>query len=444
MIRLTSLPALAALAAAALWIGPASAQQSGRSAPTADCPKGVLTLNLLKPQGNLNPPHPAVMEKWQAANKCTKIEVSEVPFGQFADKVSVVAASDNPPDILTYDGPNTQSYAAAGILLALDPYLPPGVKDDIIAPTLTEHSYEGKLYSPGIQQVMLGLYYNADMTDNAGITPPKTLATTWTWPQAVEAFKKCQTGPADSPTVWGLAPSRFGNGTPGFVYRDLLFLRSAGDPKAPKDSSLYKTFWAMSPDAKTADGWLNTSEAAAAAKVYQDMFSVQQITSKAGIPNAFQDKKACFTIDTSALAAGLTANNPGFRWGVTPLPYFKTPIVHTGSVTVGVMAKTKYPEEAAKFVFDVTTGPLLEEYAKIGGILPVMKSLYPKLPALKEYPFSLFVEALQEWGQPRPPSPKFAQYDKIVTDALRDIAYGADPKQRLDQAVATLAPILRR
>ncbi len=417
---------------------------SAQAAPPAACPNGVLTLQLLKPQGDLNPPSAKYVKEWEAANPCTTVDVSEVPFGQFSDKVAVIAGSDNPPDIITYDGPNTQTYAASGILLPLDRYLPPGLKDDIIDATLRENSYDGHLYSPGIQQVMLGLYYNQDMTEKAGITPPKTLSTAWTWPQAIDAFKKCQMGPADAPTVWGLAPSRFGNGTPGFTYRDLLFQRSAGDPHASKDSSLYKTYWALSPDAKTAQGWLNTPEAVAALKVYQDMFAVDRITPTAGIPNAFQDRKACFAIDTSALAGNLTRSNPGFRWGVTPLPYFKTPIVHSGSITLGVMAKTKHPVEAAKFVLDVSVGAIGQEYVRDSQVLPVLKSMNNKLPYLTQYPTSIFFGELHDWAEPRPPSPKNAQFDKIVTDALRDIAYGADPKRRIDTAAAALQPILRR
>ena len=100
------------------------------SAPTADCAKGVLTLHILKPQNN--PPFPAQLDLFKASNKCIAFDIAEVPFGQLADKISVLAASGTPPDIVVYDGPNTQSYASAGILLPLDPYLPAGLKDDII------------------------------------------------------------------------------------------------------------------------------------------------------------------------------------------------------------------------------------------------------------------------------------------------------------------------
>jgi len=248
MIRLAGLALLAtALAAPAL--------AGERSAPTADCPKGVLTLTVLKPLNN--PPTPVMVTSWEAANPCMKIALNEVPFGQLADKISVLAASGSPPDIVMYDGPNTQTYAAAGILLPLDKYFPPGLKDDMVEATLAEHSYDGHVYSPGTQQSSLALFYNADMLAPLGITPPRDLDNAWSWDQAIEAMKKCQQGEGDNVTVWGLAPSRFGNATPGFVYRDMLFVRSFGDPKAPPESSAYKAYWGLSRDGKTAQGWLN-------------------------------------------------------------------------------------------------------------------------------------------------------------------------------------------
>ena len=439
-------PAAALLAApllAAIAIAAPARADSAVSAPTAACPKGVLTLHMLKPQNN--PPYPSQLALFKAAEPCIAIDIAEVPFGQLADKISVLAASGDPPDLVVYDGPNTQSYAASGILLPLDSYLPAGLKDDIIGPTLDENSYEGKLYSPGLQQTTLALFYNADMLAKAGITPPPPeLAKAWTWDQALAAFKKCQQGSGDSVTVWGLAPSRFGNGTPGFVYRDLPFLRTEGDPTAPKDSSLYKTYWAVSPDGKTAQGWLNTPEAVKGATFFQHLFSVDQVTPKAGIPDAFQTGKACFTLDTSYFIAGLTNKDPGFKWGVAPMPYARTPVVHTGSITLGVMAKSAHKDEAAKFVIEMSTGPIAMDLARSTHILPTLKSMYAGLPELNAYPLNIFMQEVQQWGHPRPPSPKFAQYDKIVTDALRDIAYGADPKPRLDSAARSLQPILSR
>ena len=50
----------------------------------------------------------------------------------------------------------------------------------ITRPTLEEHSFEGKIYSPGTQQTSLALFYNADMLSAVGIEPPRELDKAWT------------------------------------------------------------------------------------------------------------------------------------------------------------------------------------------------------------------------------------------------------------------------
>jgi len=406
---------------------------------TASCTGEQVTLRILRTPGNY--PYPAPMEAWQKENPCVTFDINEVPFAQLADTISVQAASSNPPDIIVYDGPNTQSYAAAGILLPITKYLPEGWDADILPATKAEHSYEGEVYSPGIEQTTVAMYYDKTLVEAAGIKPPQKLDESWTWPQALDAFKACQQGPAGSPTVWGLGPTRFGNGQPGLVYQDLIYQRSAGDPKADPQSSAYKTFWALAPDGKSVDGYLNTPEAVEALKFYQSLFNSEGVAPKVGIPNAFFDGKACFYIDTPA-AGNALLKDPKIEWGITPIPHFKTPIVHTGSTTIGATARSKHPEIAAKFVVDMSWGEYAYMNVSQRGNLPTLKSLFPRFEVYKDYPMRVFVDQLQEWGQPRPPGPKFAQYDKLVTDALRAVAFGGDPAELMADAEKKVQRVL--
>jgi ABC-type glycerol-3-phosphate transport system substrate-binding protein len=424
------------LAASALGAaGVAHAQEA------AACTGDTVKLRILRTPGNY--PYPAPMEAWQKDNPCVQFEINEVPFAQLADTISVQAASSNPPDILVYDGPNTQSYAASGILLPLTKYLPQGWDEDILPATKAEHSYEGEVYSPGIEQTTVAMYYNKTLVEAAGVKPPQTLADSWTWPQALEAFKACQQGPAGSPTVWGLGPTRFGNGQPGLVYQDLIFQRSAGDPKADPSSSAYKTFWALSPDGKTVEGYLNTPEAVEALTFYRSLFNSEGVAPKVGIPNAFFDGKACFYIDTPA-AGNALLKDPKIEWGITPIPHFKTPVVHTGSTTIGVAARSRHADVAAKFVVDMSWGEYAYMNVSQRGNLPTLKSLFPRFEVYSAYPMKVFVDQLQEWGQPRPPGPKFAQYDKLVTDALRAVAFGGDPAELMADAEKKVQRMLDR
>ena len=418
----------------ALTALPALAQQS-------ECTAEPVTLRILRTPGNY--PYPAAIEAWQQEHPCVSFEINEVPFAQLGDTIAVQAASDDPPDILVYDGPNTQSYAKAGILLPVTDYLPEGWDDDILPATKAEHSYEGEVYSPGIEQTTVAMYYNKALTDAAGVTPPQTLDEAWTWPEALEAFKACQQGEAGAPSVWGLGPTRFGNGQPGLVYQDLIYQRSNGDPEADPESTAYKTFWAVAPDGSTVEGYLDTPEAIEALTFYRALFNAEGVAPKVGIPNAFFDGKACFYIDTPAAGSALL-KDPVIEWGITPMPYFKSPVVHTGSTTIGVTARSNNPEIAAQFAVDMSWGELAYMNVSQRGNLPTLKSLFDRFPIYQDYPMKVFVDQLEEWGQPRPPSPYFAQYDRVVTDALRSVAFGGDPEEAMQNAEREVARAMRR
>lgn len=408
-----------------------SSHSSQPTAGTAGCGQ-VITLTLLRAEGT--PPAQPVLDAWAKAHPCIKVSVSEVPFGQLSDKINISAGSPNPPDVLTYDSPDTATYAANGVLAPLDAAITPAMRADISPATLKENSYNGHIYSPGIRQSALALIYNKTMLDKLGIHPPSTLATAWTWSQAIDAMRRCQQGPPGQATVWGLAPTQSGNGTPGPAYVSLNFLRSAGDPHATPGSSQYQTFYALSPDGKTAQGWLNTPQAAKGAQLYQDIFNKYGISPKVGIPNAFNDGKACFDIQQPSFIGSLFAPGAPFTTGVTPLPYLTTPITQTGSLTLGVEARSPHVKEATEFVMFVCGAAEQLVNSQNDQSLPVLDSLFAKLPQYASYPMAIYKDELEQWGQPRPPSRWYAQYDTIVSTAMRDIAYGANVQQRLNQA----------
>lgn len=411
---------------------------SSASTPSDGCEN--VTLNILTATSKDEDPFsPAAMNAWKASHPCISVKFSYVPFAQLGEKITVLAASDNPPDIYNYDGPTTQTYALQGILRPMDDAIPVSYQEDLLPADKEMLSYEGQLYSPGYAEATLGLFYNEDLVKKAGVAPPKQIDEAWTWPEALQAFKQCQQGPPGDASVWGLAPSELGDGSPGFSYRDLLFARSAGDPTAPEDSSLYKTFYALAPDGTSAEGWLNTPEAVEADQFYQDLFNKYGVVSKAGVPNLFIDGKACFNLVPSWYIGALEGANVKFKWGVTPMPYFRTPVVHMGSTALGVSSKTEHADEAEEFVMFISSEEEQIRRMKdgfVGNWFPVLQSLYAS-PELKKYPLSVFTEELADWSQPRPLTPYYVQYDDTVTKALNNIALGSDPAESLDDAAET-------
>lgn len=396
-----------------------------------------------------NPPFPNQIAAFEKAYPNVHVSVSSVPYGELLTKEQTLVASGNVPDLMGADQPTIAYFAASGALLPLNNYLPKGYIASLTNGARQDLSYDGKIYSPGPMDTALALFYNEKYLKKAHINPPKSVNQAWTWPEAVNAMKACMKA---NPGVDGLAPSYFGNGTPGMPYYSMLFLRSEGSPTAPVGSSSRDTFLSISPNGKSVNGYINTPQAIAGATFYQNMF-LQKVTPTVGDPTAFVDGKACFEMNTSnaiasymhghsGLGSGVTVEHLPFGVGVTPWPYFKTKIVHNGTLSITIPAKGKERQYAVDFVNFISSDKSQIAEADNQGYLPVVKSLFKKIPGLQSYPWSIFSDELAEYAYPRTVTPDYAEVYNLQYDAMRNIAYGSNVKSQLDQAATSIDHLL--
>lgn len=406
---------------------------------TEECPDGTTTLYGISSTSGY--PLDSQIGWYEDQNPCVTVEVQRVPFDQLGETISVQASGSAPLDLIGYDGPWTKNYASLGVLAPLDEYIPDEFYDDVLETTLAEHSWNDQVYSTGLQTSGIGLFYNKTLTDAAGIEVPTTLEDAWTWDEAHESMLACQQGEPGAPSVWGLAGSRYGTGA---LNAWLPMLRGYGDPTAPEGSSAANTFAAISEDGLVIDGYLNTPEMIDGATAFQTLFNGDSAVSpQTPIPDSFLNGTACFDLDIPYLAGDLEEAGVDFEWGVAPVPHTVTPIVHTGSITLGVASRSQNIEAAAEFLVAISGEELATRYAEEAGVLPVRNSAIDAIPALHEPPLEIPVMQLREWGEPRPQTTSYLAYDQFVTEALADIAYGSDPEERLSQLVQELTPNLR-
>ena len=73
----------------------------------------------------------------------------------------------NLPDIITFDAPNTWSYASAGILSDITDLISQETQNDFFE--ISKNTYEGKLYGLPIQESSAGIYYNKKIFRDAGL-----------------------------------------------------------------------------------------------------------------------------------------------------------------------------------------------------------------------------------------------------------------------------------
>lgn len=100
------------------------------------------------------------------------IDRETVPGQDLIQKVLQRSSSKTLPDVLMLDNPDVQEIAQTGGLTPLSDY---GVDTSGFAEGILDAaSYEGEVYGLGPVVNTLGLFYNVDMLEEAGIEPPET------------------------------------------------------------------------------------------------------------------------------------------------------------------------------------------------------------------------------------------------------------------------------
>ncbi|MCO1339406.1 ABC transporter substrate-binding protein [Kocuria polaris] len=114
------------------------------------------------------------------------IKRETVPGQDLIQKVLQRSSSRTLPDVLMLDNPDVQEIAQSGGLTPLSDY---GVDTSGFAQGILDAaSYEGEVYGLGPVVNTLGLFYNVDMLEEAGIEPPQT------WDELKEAAEQLTEG----------------------------------------------------------------------------------------------------------------------------------------------------------------------------------------------------------------------------------------------------------
>ena len=153
------------------------------------------------------------------------------------------------------------------------------------------------------------------------------------------------------------------------------------------------------------------------------------------VPDAFGTEQAVCYMAFTSLGRFIGFDYPDLEWFVMPLPYFVTPITHTGSFAPSISAKSENIEEAKQFLQFLTKEEGLLIYNGANPGLPANLAARAEVPELEGYA-ELFVELNRDWGASRPTSPGHALYNSIIGDTMmKDIALGADVEETVQAAI---------
>lgn len=366
------------------------------------------------------------------------ISYDAVDFENLFPKIETSVAAGVELDLIQADGPDMKHYAWNQVLLPLDEYFTAEEKAAFAPQSIEEGSYRGVFYGPPFMQSCSLMWYNQEMTDAAGIQPPRELADSWTMEEALDAWQKTtvDNDGDGSPDVWGL---RWGQGTWAGDYEQGILRRSAGEKGSP-------SYQGMGPDGLTFQGYFDTPEAIEAMQFYQDLHQVWKVTPVEPIPNIFQSKKAAFVVYTDNLIGELNNQYPdgNFQLGLTGIPYFKTQLCHTGSWHYGISANTKHFDEALAFV-KYASGPEGSRiYYEALHQLPARLDMLNGLPEYDTYPQSLIKQGFEQFGIPRIQTPGYTEYQQVFAEIAQNVAAGADVAQQMTDGAKQIEQLVAK
>lgn len=367
------------------------------------------------------------------------IQFESVPFRELFPKIESSVAAGLPWDIVQADGPDMKHYGFNRVVLPLGEYFTDEELKQWFPQSIEEGSFRGELYGPPMMQSCSLMMYNKDMTDAAGINPPAALDDAWTMDEAMEAWVKTTVdGDGDGvPDQWGV---RWGQGTWTGDYEHGILRRSNGEIGSD-------TWKGMGDDGVTFVGYLDSPESVEAMQFYQDMHQKQKVTPVEAIPEIFESRLAAFMVtpDNRIGALNRIHGEGNFNWGVTGIPYFKTPVCHTGSWHYGIAPGSQNFDEALAFIKFATSDVGARIYYNHLRQLPANVGLFNELPEYAEDGQQrMWLDAMNKFGIPRIQTPGYTEYQQMFAEAASNIALGADPQEQLSAAAARVEGLVAK
>ncbi|WP_040952240.1 extracellular solute-binding protein [Gorillibacterium massiliense] len=361
-----------------------------------------------------------IIPKFEAENPGIKVKAVAFPWDELHKKLQIGGSSGDLPDVARLDIIWVPEFAAQGLLQPLN-----GFSDfnEVSAALLAGPVSTGKVgdtyYGLPLNTNTKVLFWNKEMFNASGIDKaPETTD---------EFFTDLDKIKTKYGKVWGY-------GEPALQGWNILpwIWSNGGD--------------VLSPDFKTADGYLNSQASV-------DIMTKLQAAAKKGLISGFKPGDVPVTEGHAKNSYAMMAEGPwAYAQFDSQFPEFATasasfPKGSAGSIQVlggedlGIFTKDKQ-EEAWKFVKFMTEEFSQVEMGKVGQI-PVNVKAGENEEIKKIAYYAPFLEQLKT-AKARPPVAKWPQIDVVLSDTTAAIMLtGGDVKTELDKAVAKIDALLK-
>lgn len=338
--------------------------------------------------------------------------------GGYDDKINAAISNGGLPDVYTVDGVTVAQYADAGAIIPIDEYFTKEELSDFNPSIIQQGTYNGKLYTLGAMDSSVGIYYNKDMFEAAGITPA-TAKNPWTLDELTEAAKKLTTD-----DCYGITMSLDAKDET-IIYFFLPLIQSQG-------SNI------VSDDGLITDGYMNGKAAVNVLSWIKDMAD-NGYASATPAENSFELGQAAMAL-TGAWEPANLAKFPDVSWGLMPMAKYGSSskaVSACGSWTFAVSGQCadEKKEGAAELVRFMTSTEAAVGMFEANSMPPSRQSAFSQIKEFNEEPLSVFNYQLSNTAQARPVSINYAVASDQFATAVQNVLTGMEVKEALDQAV---------
>lgn len=351
--------------------------------------------------------------------------------GGYSDKVNASVMAGGLPDVLTVDGPNISAYAANGIIQPLAE-LTEEEEGEYLPSIIEQGTVDGELYALGLMESSVGLYYNREILEEAGIEVPEA-DDPWTWQEFLEILEKLK--PLMEEKDGYPLDMSFPVGETS-IYYFAPFVWSGGGEL-------------VSDDGLAVDGYFNSEQTAAAMEYFRTIVE-NGYMSEAPIDKLFESGRAAFKFDGAWEVNTVYTSYPDIELGVAPYivsgDWDGGTYTPTGSWAFAASSETENIEgatELVKWMSGTESGIRIWELTKN---FPSTHEAFENIDVFQtDDNYKALYEQLSNYGHPRPKTPVYPQVSTSFQEVLESVALsGKDVQEELDKAVGRIDSKLER
>jgi multiple sugar transport system substrate-binding protein len=363
-----------------------------------------------------------LIPEFESANPLIKIKHVNFPYDDFRNQVAAAVQAGEGPDVLNVYFGWIPAYVQQQFLVGLPADIfPTDQIESAFFPTVQAAKIQDVYYALPTAVRTLALFYNKDILDAAGKTPPTN------WEEMVDVAGATVKKNGDTFEIVGITQDIGGQGHN--YWREGLIRQNGGLPISEDNRTLNWT----SPEAIEAFNFLNA--------FLLDQ-GVTQVAFDTDGATAFGNGHAALHVDGSYRVGTYTAEHPELNYGIVPLPEHKSKASFASFWSNTITRNAGEGDKliaSAKFIDFLASADVQKRWTPAIGELPARTSLAADPDLMADEKVAPFIESLAF---------SYATFivneadlRQAVMDAFDEVTLnGMDPETALADAQAKIQP----